>query len=280
MPYIRNFLLAILLFFGSHFSLASDKEFVWSVVPQFTGIAVHKTWTPLLDKLEEGTGYKFKLKIYEDVPSFEVGFLNGEPDFAYMNPYHAVMAKKAHGYMPIIRNGERLLTGILVVRSDSTINDVQALNGSDIAFPPPNAFAASLYMRALLKEKEKIEFNPIWAGTHSNSYRQVLLGKADASGGVFRTLKKERDEVQNGLKVIYQTPSSPSHPLTVHHRVPEDLKKAVQNIILDFWNTEHGKGVLKSILLSNPIAADYDQDYKPLEELGLEKYIIKKNNQE
>ncbi|MEO9962253.1 MAG: phosphate/phosphite/phosphonate ABC transporter substrate-binding protein [Alphaproteobacteria bacterium] len=248
--------------------------YIWSVVPQYSGIAVHRDWTPLLKHLTKVTGAEFTLKIYDTIPKFELGFLDGAPDFAYMNPYHAVMAHRKQGYLPIIRSDKRKLQGILVVRQDSGINTVQELDGKQIAFPSPNAFAAALYMRALLREKERIQFTPVYSGTHSNAYRFTLTGKTDASGAVIRTLLKERPEVQQALKTIYSTPKYPSHPLTVHPRVPQDVRTAVQKAILALNDTEEGRGLLKPILLSAAIAADYNRDYQPLELLKLEQYWV------
>ena len=255
-------------------SVVADTTYIWSVVPQFTGTAVHRDWTPVIKHIEAKTGYRFKLKIYDSIPEFEKGFTYGVPDFAYMNPYHAVMAKDAQGYDPIVRNAKRLLSGIMVVRKDSPINNIKNLNGKKIAFPSPNAFAASLYMRALLKEKEGIDFTAVYAGTHSNAYRQTLIGKTVASGAVKRTLLKERKEVQQNLKILYKTKSFPSHPLTVHKRVPNKVTKAVQLTILELAQTEQGKKMLKAILLSNPIKANYDVDYLPLKKLKLDKYLV------
>ena len=256
-------------------SMSFAKEiFTWSVVPQFTGIAVHRDWTPLLHAIEKETGYRFTLKLYDSIPDFETAFHEGKPDFAYMNPYHAVMASKEKGYSPIIRDGKRKLTGILVARKDSNIKRIEDLRGAQIAFPSPNAFAASLYMRALLVEKEGLDFIPIFAKTHSNSYRFVLLNKTSASGGVYRTLKRERPEAQSQLNVIYKTPSSASHPIVVHPRIPKEVSDAVQNSIISLANSSQGNAILKAILIPEPILANYERDYQPLLQLKLEKYVV------
>lgn len=265
------FLLSSLAWHSGH----ARESYIWSVVPQFTGIAVHRDWTPLLRHLEERLGYHFELVVYDSIPEFEVGFLEGKPDIAYLNPYHAVMANDAQGYDPLVRNGSRLLEGIVVVRADSPITDVKQLDGELISFPSPNAFAAALYMRALLTESVGIDFSPDYAGTHSNAYRQVLLGRAAGAGAVKRTLRKEREEVQQQLRVVYTTPGFPSHPLVAHPRVPAEVRQAVQQAILELNDSEQGRALLKPILLSNAIAADYQRDYAPLKELNLEKYVVR-----
>ena len=270
-----NFLYLLLLWTLLTFqSVYAKQVYSWSVVPQFTGSVIHRDWVPVLKHIEKSTGYRFELKFYDSIPGFEKGFLDGEPDFAYMNPYHAVMANEAQGYDPIIRSSKRLLTGILVARKDNPIDNLDALNGKKIAFPSPNAFAAALYMRALLREKEGINFTPVYTGTHSNAYRQTLAGRTIATGGVARTLRKERFEIQQSLKVIYKTPGSASHPLAVHRRVPDAVKIAVQKALLELNITEKGRGLLKAVLLSDSVKADYGVDYKPLKSLNLEKYLV------
>jgi len=268
--YLKAFLLFVLL---CSQTVYAEKSYTWAVVPQFTGTTIHREWTPLLESLEATTDYHFRLKIYDSIPQFEKSFLMGGPDFAYMNPYHAVMAMEAQGYQPIIRNGKQMLTGILVTRKDSAIDDVQALDGKKIAFPSPNAFAAALYMRALLREKEGIDFTAVYVGTHSNAYRQTLIGRTAASGVVKSTLLKQRAEVQQALKIIYTTPGNPSHPLTVHSRVPHDVKLAVQQAILKLADTDEGRKLLNAILLSDPVKADYERDYLPLKSLKLDEYV-------
>lgn len=264
----------ILISFLTPSSPLFASDYVWAVVPQFTGVAVHRDWTPLLERLGEETGHTFSLRIYDTIPEFERSFLDGEPDFAYMNPYHAVVASRRQGYIPIVRNGARLLQGIVVVRADSPIKSVQDLDGKNIAFPSPNAFAASMLIRALLTEKEKIVFNAEYVGTHSNAYRFTLTGQTAATGAVKRTLGMELAAVRDALRIIYETEKSPSHPITAHPRVPDKTRMAVQETILKMVDTNEGSKILEAILLSPPIAADYTRDYQPLEALDLSKYWV------
>ena len=244
-------------------------NFTWSVVPQFTSTAIHRDWTPILDELEKRTGHTFTLKIYETFSDFEANFLEGKSDFCYMNPYHIVMAKQAQNYTPLIRDDKSQLTGILTSRKGSNIQILSDLKGQKIAFASPNAFAASLYMQSLLKNKEHIDFTPVYAGTHSNAYRQVLTGKVKAAGGVYRTLSKEPLEVQSALQVIYKTPSTPTHSITAHPKVSTNIQKEVQQAILDLAQTERGQSLLNAILIPRPVKASYQQDYQALEKLNL-----------
>ena len=270
-----RFLLPFLLLLSSTVAVAAEKEvYILSVVPQFTPSEVHRNWTPIVEKLSKATGLQFQLKIYPSIPKFEQAFLNGDIDLAFMNPYHAVMAKRAQGYIPLLRDDANSLTGILLVQRDSPIKSIKELNGKTLAFPAPNAFGASLYMRALLAEQEKISITPHYLKTHSNVYRHVIIGEAAAGGGVNITLKREPPEVQAQLRVLFETPGVASPPLVAHPRVPQEMRQAVTNTMLELGNDPAGQKLLAEIQLPKPIKADYARDYQPLEKLKLEKYVI------
>ncbi|HIJ79146.1 MAG: phosphate/phosphite/phosphonate ABC transporter substrate-binding protein [Desulfobulbaceae bacterium] len=250
-----------------------NRQYLFAVVPQIPAPMIQHSWKPLLDEISQDTGYKFELKFFKSIPEFEQGFLEGKVDFAYMNPYHQVMAAKAQGYRPLIRDNSKKLVGLLVVRKDSPIQHIQDLNGKELAFPSPNALAASLYMRALLIESEHINFTANYVKTHSNVYRHVLLKKAAAGGGVNKTLKKEPKEFQDQLRILYTTPAIPSHPISVHPRVPESVARKVSAAIMKLAQDTQGRRILEKIAIAEPIPADYERDYKPLALLGLEKYL-------
>lgn len=270
------FVLILTFFFSVVFdkhALSQEKVYTIGVVPQFTPVEIHERWGPFVKELERRTGIKFEVKTYKSIPDFEKAFLEGEPDFAFMNPYHQVMAYKAQRYIPLVRDKKPLI-GILVVRRDSEIKEVRDLDGKVIAFPAPNAFAASLYMRAILTEKFRINFTPEYVKTHDNVYRQVILGKAQAGGGVNNTLLRQPEEVRRELRVLYETPPAAPHPLSAHPRVPKEVRDKVKEAILRLANDQNMKGLLDKVQMPNPVPADYARDYKPLEKLRLEKYLV------
>lgn len=245
-----------------------------AVVPQFPATILHQNWTPVIERLKRETGLSFSLSIAPSIPQFEDAVLAGEPDFAYMNPYHQVMAMRTQGYIPLVRDSQPL-KGILVVRKDDPIKSVRELDGKDIAFPAPNAFGASLWIRAILTEREKIRFVPVYVKTHSNAYRYTVVGKSAASGGINHTLAEEPEEIRSALRVLLETPDVPPHPLSAHPRVPEKLRRAVASALLGMANDAAGQRELRAIEMSAPVRADHSRDYQPLEKYGFDKYVVR-----
>jgi phosphonate transport system substrate-binding protein len=270
-------LLALLLLAGSGHT-EPVHQYSFSVVPQQDAIVIQRNWAPFLKALSLRTSMQFKLVIARSIPDFEINLLRARPDFAYMNPYHAILAKNKKGYEPLIRNGAKELHGILVVRHDSDTTEVAQLDGKEVVFPSPNAFGASLFMRTLLHSELGINIIPRYVDTHANVYRNVLYNKAPAGGGVNKTLHQEHPKMREKLRVLYKTPGSASHPLSVHPRVPTVLAQRVQQAILDMWQDKEERHLLNKVQLSAPIIADYQRDYAPLEKLGLEKFASRAKN--
>lgn len=250
------------------------NAFTVAVVPQFSAVEIHASWTPLLERLSRETGYKFSLSVAPAIPAFEDMLFAGTPDFAYMNPYHQVMVMRSSGYLPLVRDSKPL-TGILAVRQDDPIRSVRELDGKEVAFPSPNAFGASLWMRALLAEREKINIVPVYVKTHSNAFRQVAVGKMPACGGVNHTLADEPEAVRAALRVLLETPGVPPHPFSAHPRVPEKARQAVASALLRMAGDAAGRALLAEVQMPTPVRASYTADYRPLEDYGLEKYVVR-----
>ncbi len=268
----RLFFLILLGSMANGVNAQTPSRYTFAVVPQFSAIEVHKDWAPLLARLSKDTGFTLELKIATSIPLFEASFVKGEPDFAYMNPYHAVMAKKAQAYLPLLRDSKPL-TGVLVVRKDGQFKTLKDLNGQKIAFPAPNAFGASLYMRALLTEEAGIQFEPTYVKTHSNVFRHVIRKEAAAGGTVNAPLDDELPAVRDQLHIVFQTPPAASHPVVAHPRVAGAAQKALTQAFLALTQDAEGRALLKDIRTPTPVAASYPADYLPLEKLRIEKYV-------
>jgi phosphonate transport system substrate-binding protein len=251
----------------------TTKTYIFDVVPQLPAAKIYTTWSPLLQRVGLEAGLCFDLRVSPTIPEFEQRLLKGEPEFVFLNPYHAVLAHQKKKYQPLLADREDLLTGILVVRADSPAKSLADLKGQTITFPAPNAFAASLLIRAEMA-KNKIDITPVFVKTHSNVYRSVIGKDAIAGGGVNNTLDHEAPEVRQQLRVLYETPAYNPHPVATHPSVPSAVRERFLKAILKLAQDEEGRKLLEAISLSKPQAVTYAKHYKPLESLQLEKFLV------
>lgn len=255
------------------FADEAGNVFTVGVVPQFAPHKIHRIWRPILDFLEKESGYKFKLRGSSSIPDFEREFAQGQFDFAYMNPYHLVIANDYAGYIPLVRDHGRNLYGVLVVRKDSGITGPEQLHGKTVAFPAPNALGASLQMRQELHDKFGIKFNASFVKTHDSVYLNVLLNEVAAGGGVQKTLDRQKKQYKEMLQVIHKTQEVAPHPLAALPGVPDEARRRVQDALLKMGESEEGKALLSRIPIKRIGPASLD-DYLPLKDMGLERFFV------
>lgn len=251
---------------------ASAEFFTVGIVPQFEPRKLAEIWAPILSELKERTGHSFVMVGSPSISEFEKSFIRGEYDFAYMNPYHFLVAAEAQGYTPIVRDGGRELFGVLVVAKDSDIETVEDLEGRSIAYPSPNALGASLLMRADLDRNFGLNYEAHYVSTHSSAYLNVVLGQMDAAGGVMATLNANPD-LKESLRIIYETTRLPPHPIAAHERVSPEVLNEVAEAFIAMGAEEEGKALLGRIPIREVVAAEA-ADYDILKELNLADYWI------
>ena len=253
---------------------AASQTYQVGVVPQYEARELASIWQPLLRMIGEQAGVSLTLKGAPNIPAFEQALNQGEYDFAYMNPYHSLVAHQAQGYTPLLRDASRKLSGVLVVRADSTIQSVQDLDQARISFPAPNALGASLLMRAELARLHGIAFEPVYAQTHASAYLNTVLRQTEAAGGVMSTLRRESAEVQDALRILYQTREMEPHPFSAHPRVPEDLREKVTQAFIQVAATADGKALIDRIPMFEPRPTDIEPDLG-LSALRLEEFYVR-----
>lgn len=252
---------------------SSAKSFTVAIVPQLPRAVTYAKWAPLLEAVGRNTQQCFELTVPETIPAFEKLLFKGVPDFAFVNPYHEVMAKKRKGYIPLLTDGRSRLTGIIVVQANSPIQSIQELDGKAVAFPAPNAFAASLLIRAELAKKG-INIKPKYLNTHASGYRAVAIGDVVASGGVNNTLQREELALRESLRVLYETSGYAPHPFVANPRVSLSVRKRITDSFIALSETEAGQKMLDGVQMPTPIRSDYQRDFAPLERLNLEIFVV------
>jgi phosphonate transport system substrate-binding protein len=278
--YLRRIMLGFCVMslpFISGASAHTPVEYTFTVVPQFSPAQLHQEWTPILQRISRETGVHLTLKLVASFPRFEADLVNGAADFSYVNPYHVLMTMATQGYVPLLRDSKPLV-GVLLARKDSAFKTPVDLKGQIIAFPAPNAFGASLYMRALLTENLGLQFTPRYLGTHSNVFRHLARNDVAAGGSVMSAFNDELLEVREQLHIIYKTPEVASHPIVAHPRVPTKVREAIVGAILAMTKDDAGRALLKEIRFPNPVLASYEKDYLPLDVLKIQKYLVIERN--
>lgn len=248
---------------------AATKRTV-SVVPQLPQATIYAYYWPLLENIGKQTEICFKLKLAADIPEFEKLLETSDVDYAFMNPYHQVINKNR--YTPLIRDSNKLLTGIIVTSKQSSIKNINDIDGKKLFLPAPNAFGASLLVRSFL-ESQGVKPIVKYVKTHSNVYRNSMMNPDSAGGGVNNTLRRENPGIRSQIRIIKETKGYPAHPFSSKSDLPTDEQIKVQEAWLSLGKGKANFQLLNKAQIPTPTKADYNKDYLQLESLGLEKYV-------
>lgn len=248
-------------------------DIIMGVVPQQSPLKLQKVWQPIATYLSEKTGEKIIFKTEKSISKFEDILYKGGYDFAYMNPYHYIIAHKKQGYLAKIR-ATKNIKGILVMKKGST---VKALNDDNARylFPSPNAFAATLLTKYelidIFKVDPKILQKARYVNSHDSVYKATSRGIGDIGGGIERTFNNLSDtHTKEDLVIVHTTKAYPSHPFAFHSSLN---KQTVEKIVEALFQMP--EPMLKSLSIKGLKKID-NSEYISVENLAVKLQIMPK----
>lgn len=262
----RPALFFIFLFFSSQTFAAS---YTFAVVPQQAAKKLAQLWTPILEHVSKSSGHQLTFATAKNIPTFEARLREGAYDFAYMNPYHYTVFSQSPGYRALAKRKNQKIRGILVAHKDSDIQNLEDLNNQTLAFPSPAAFAATILPQAQLRAAG-VEFKAQYVSSHDSVYLTVAKSLFPAGGGVVRTLNNTAENVNNNLRILWQTDAYTPHAIAAHPSIPASVIEDIQTALQTMGNTEKGKQLLNSIKIKNGLEAANDSDWDDVRALDIQ----------
>ncbi len=248
-------------------SMADEKIYTFGVSPQKSATQLAKTWSPILAYLSEESGVNLRFATAQSSADFSRLLTEGSYDFCYVNPQQYVYLHDKVGYAAFAHEKDKFLQGILVVRAESSIQNVSELNGAALAFPSPTSFGASVLIQAELK-RQGIAFTPHYVKSHDSVYMNVAKEQFIAGGGVGRTFRLLSPEVNQQLRVLMQTKAYTPHAIASHPSVPVAVRQKVQAAMLTLNTDPVGQQMLNVIGFKG-VAAATDEEYDEIRALDL-----------
>ncbi len=236
------------------------RTITFGIIPQQSAHKLARLWTPILERISQESGYKIAFTTAKNIPTFEQRLSEGQYDIAYINPYQYIRFHDTIGYQALVKAKNKLIKGIVVVQKDSPLKSLKELEGSEVAFPSPNAFAASILTRLAFKVSGT-NIVPVYVSTHDSVYRNVATGRMKAGGGVLRTFHSVAPDVKDRLKILFTTKGYTPHAIAIHPEVPQDVAETLQKAFLNLDSDEAGGSLLKNLnIVGFESATDSDWD--------------------
>ncbi|UTH74831.1 phosphate/phosphite/phosphonate ABC transporter substrate-binding protein [Chromobacterium sp. IIBBL 290-4] len=237
------------------------------VVPQQSASDLAKSWGPLIQYLGQRCQLNLHFDTAPDIPTFESRLADGLYDLAYMNPLHYVHFHVSPGYLPLTREKNRPLSGLILVRNDSPIHAISDLQGKTLALPAPESFAASVLPLAELTARG-IRVTPRYVGSHDSVYLGVSKGFFAAGGGINRTWLQQTPAIRSQLRILWQTPPHTPHAFATHPRLAPETRSCLRQALVGLADGPEGRGLLKTLQLT-PQTAAQDSDWDDIRRLRI-----------
>lgn len=247
-------------------SIAAET-LTFGVVPQQSAKVLAQRWSPVMKYLSDKTSLDIRFTTAKDIPTFEKRVAAGDYDVAYMNPYHFTVFNKTPGYQAVAKQQGKRIKGIVVVRKDSPIKNFNDLEGKQVAFPSPAAFAATIIPRAQM-DLEGINITPEYVSSHGSVYRSVAKGFFAAGGGIMRTFSNTPDDIREQLRILWTSPGYTPHAIATHPNVPADIKAKIQQELVSMATDSEGKGLLAGLKIQAFEVAE-DSDWEDVRDLKI-----------
>ena len=204
-----------------------------------------KNYEPIRTYLEEEMGMPVEILVTTDYSAAIEAMRAGHIDMAWFGPFSYVIASNIAEAQAIV-NGVKSSTGsstyksVIVVNVESGIETLEDLKGEKFAFVDPASTSGNLIPRKMLLENgidpdEDFE-EIIYSGTHNAVQYAIANGhiNAGATGDNVYYRMIEEGEIDPEInKIIYESEPIPGSPIAVRGDLPESIKLAIQNALLN-----------------------------------------------
>ncbi|MHB8824800.1 MAG: phosphate/phosphite/phosphonate ABC transporter substrate-binding protein [Thiobacillus sp.] len=234
-----------LLIAGIQPAFGADKPLTFGIFPHLTARQTVETYRPLADVLEKHLRRQVVIYTARDFKTFVERTRQGEYDILLTAPHLAWLARQDAGYRPLLKYVQPV-RGLLVVKSDSPLDSLDALRGRTIAAADPLA-VVTLALHAELAAhglRRNIDYQTTDAGTHLNAAMQVINGRTDAAMLGLPTYRLMPPELRQQVRVLAETPPLSSLTYLTHPRLRDAEAQAVRRTLLDFAATPEGQAFM------------------------------------
>lgn len=213
----------------------------------------------------------------------------GKADIVYFGPVSYVQASERSGAEALVTpapGGDKSQTGYtskIIVKTDSDIQSLEDLEGRTFAFVDPSStsgnYVPTLELMNTFEGTSNEDFHTngkffssvIFSGKHQNGLQSVINGDVDAAPIASDILSSELASgrvSEDQFRVIHESPRIPSSPMGIRGDLPEDLKQAVKEFMLNYKNPDYFQYMLGFDPEKNASFVEaYDSDYDYVRDL-------------
>ena len=215
------------------------------LIPNQNPESVEANYVPFGEYLSEQIGREVELTVPVSYGAVVEAMINDELDLAYFGGLTYVQARERGDVVPLVteinpETGDTTYRSVIIVPSDSDVQEVSELEGRDFAFGSVSSTSGSLYP-AIMLEDAGIDYrtdlgNFNYTNGHDATAQAVANGQVDGGGLEDRILYRLQDEGvidASSVRVIDESSEIQGYPWVIRNALPDDLKQEVAQAFLD-----------------------------------------------
>lgn len=243
----------------SHLSFAA--EYKLSMLPRYSTEEINKRIVPLAKYLTEQTGLQIAPTLTASFSQYSKQLSSGNINIGFENPYIYVMAAGQHEVIAMAVKGEDGDTGdggdkfrgIIITRTDSSLQTIEDLKGKKIAIVGYTSAGGFLSQKlTLVQNNIDVAKECIVEEAPENKQENVILSvyTGDVDAGFIResALNQVDEFVPPGaIRILKSTEWLPNWALSISSDMPADDKAKIIKAIQDI---KPGDPVLKALKIT------------------------------
>lgn len=245
---------------------AEQGTYRFGVLPLQSPNKLAEMFLPLAKALSARLGRPVQFVTAPSFSSFMERVSHRDYDILYLNPLLCARARE-HGYHVVAKVAGEPFTGILVVRKDSHLKDMDPGDlpaHLRIGFPDPGAYAATVMTRRYLTRlgiNVDQRFQVKYFGSQDSALMALYSGLVDVAGTWKPSLRSMPQDVRNDLRVIAETLPEPQMPIAVRNDMPQADANAIVEVLTKLDRTHGGRAILARMELPQGFVAANDREY-------------------
>jgi len=255
------------------------------LIPERNIFTQKQRYEPIAKYLSERVHANIELVVLSRYGNIIQNFLSNQLDGAFFGSFTGALAQRKLSVEALARpeypDGTSTYHGLLFVRKDSGISDIDDMKGKRFAFVDKATTAGWLlplyYFKTHGVDDPRTWFKETYfTGTHEGAIEDVLDGKADigaAKNTVFLMLAKSDPRVSDELSILAVSPNVPENALCVRSDLDESLKRGLRDALLDMNKNPEGREILHDFGAARFIptsAGDYAPVFAYAKTIGLD----------
>lgn len=236
--------LAAVLALGSTAHAAEEQPYAFNVLNQRSISLTAQYWNPILIYVGRKSGVPLELKLAKTSKEANALAEQGAYQFLYTNHFFTPERDRL-GFHVIARPNGPGIRGQIVVPSDSPIKTMQELNGKEVAFASPDAFAAYwLPMDALLKSKVSVK--TVFTPNQEAGLAQLKVGTVAAMGVNDSIIQRYARREGFEYRLLWNSELYNDLAVMASSKVPAAKVAAVRDAFVGMMNDPEGRKVIEA----------------------------------